>query len=214
VKLTPKQEMHLRNIKASDGAWRTAKRDAMVRAQIVAAQEDAQYLFARDREVRLGVDAGIPKLQIRRVGLGTSDSRTLEDSLHRTAGLASTLEVSEVATDPRWEPYGYVQETDTLSVHLDAERLSGAFSAMEVVLPPGDAVERLSLSRALFSINTRDDGSRYIASLTERWIPQLMAEHPVVNWMDSHEAEAFEYVDTLQAVGRHQGHIRTTMRRP
>lgn len=88
MNLTPKQDMHLANVKRADKAWRNAKSEAASRAQILAAEEIDAYASVRDREVRLALEAGVPKLRIGQYGLGTKSPSAVSESLARTERLA------------------------------------------------------------------------------------------------------------------------------
>lgn len=97
MKLNDKQAMHVRNVKIVDDQWRNAKRDAISRARTAAEKEVADYLAARDHEVRLAFEAGVPQLQISRDGLRTTSPIAVRESLARTAARAAVRAKSLLA---------------------------------------------------------------------------------------------------------------------
>ena len=84
VTINATQAMHIANVKTARAALRTAKAYSEARAKEIVATEMRAYQAALDHEVRLAFTAGVPKAQLRRDGLGTTDSKTLEDILKRT----------------------------------------------------------------------------------------------------------------------------------
>jgi hypothetical protein len=84
MKLNLAQAAHVARVRAADFAWRNARFGAAARAKIVAEKEVAGFLAARDLEVRLAFEAGVPKSQIGKDGLSTTSPVTLEESLART----------------------------------------------------------------------------------------------------------------------------------
>ena len=91
MNLSPVQKAHLQNVSVADRAWREAKTSARLRARFLADEEVASYLAARDHEVRLAFEAGVPKIRLRLEGLGTSSPETLDGSLARTEAAHRTL---------------------------------------------------------------------------------------------------------------------------
>jgi len=99
MKLTPTQEMYLRNVKRANDQWRNAKQDAAERARIIAAQEVESFRSAMDNQIRLAFDSGVPKSQLRVLGMGTTSPLPLDESLARTAAAHKAL-ASKLETDP------------------------------------------------------------------------------------------------------------------
>lgn len=97
--LTANQQVILNNLASCNLAWRSAKADAAARAKIIVEQEILAYLFEMDREVRMAVNAGIPKQRIAKEGLRTSSPNTLYESLGRTETMSNLIEQKEVAKE-------------------------------------------------------------------------------------------------------------------
>ena len=87
MKLTDKQTIHLRRVKTANDGWRKAKMDAAAHARLIAEREVETYRNAMDLEVRQAFDAGVPKAQIRTLGMATTNNEVINDSLARTEGL-------------------------------------------------------------------------------------------------------------------------------
>jgi hypothetical protein len=83
TKLSPKQEMILRAVATAQKALRDAKHDALKRAQQIAEHEVEEFSRARDHAVKIALDAGVPKAQIGRIGLGTTDHNTMKRIIAR-----------------------------------------------------------------------------------------------------------------------------------
>ena len=90
--LTSQHETHLRMVKTANAAWREAKAFAKARAKILAEKEVASFLYSMDLAVRRAHDAGVPNVQIREQGLGTTSPASVLDSLARSEGMAGQID--------------------------------------------------------------------------------------------------------------------------
>lgn len=185
TKLNPAQEMHLRNVKSAAVAYKNAKVGAIARAKIAADEEVENYRARMDYEVRLAFDAGVPKKQIREIGLGTSAPITLVESLSRTVTVGGSVGVKE--TDPHASRYSWERVRGSLTVTLDGAELDAAADAQDWTAP--DAIAA-GVDRAEFTVNIRADRSRYVSALTDDYLPEHERRHPVVAWAQAPENEA------------------------
>jgi hypothetical protein len=192
VRLSAQQVIHLKNVKTANEAWRSAKRNAVARARIVADEEIRSYQAAMDHEVRLAFEAEVPKLRIGRDGLGTSDPKTLEDSLSRTVAVAAER-AAKIATDPLAERYAFDETTGVLTVTLDGQTLDAAAEAQGWA---SETAAQAGVTSAEFQMMTRDDGSHYIAPLSPSFIDSHSLAHPVIAWAyeAKNEAEALAWL--------------------
>lgn len=174
TKLNSEQERLLNELRKADIAWRNAKEDAFTRAQQIADREVTGVLAVRDQLVRKAVEAKIPKLQIRLRGLGTTSPHTLDESLERTS-----LTAAMAAVDPH--PERYLIEDDHLIIRLEGDTLAHALS-VSGFNATNSAAKESGLHEARFKLVERPDGSTYFTNVTELWLPEHMAEHPVVSW--------------------------------
>lgn len=191
--LDEKQRAILTRIRAKRDAWKNAKVDAEQRAKAIVAEELSKYRLAMDLEVRQAVDAGIPKSRIREEGMGTKDSRTLEESLARTEAFAQA-ETERVERDPLAFRYSLTEQGD-LRVTLDGDELAAALEAQDWATLETD-------DYALFAVESRADGSRYLRTLTPDFLPEFGRRHPVVAWLlePRHEAEALSWLTKQDAM--------------
>lgn len=196
MKLTATHEMHLRNIHTADQAWRKAKVSADERAKAIAAEEIRSYLSAVDHEVRLAKEAGVPAVRIRVDGLGSQSPLKLRESLARTekssVGLAEKL-----SADPLAERYS--REGSDLVITLDGEALKDAAYEEDWSFA---AAKEAGVDTARFKIETRGDGSHYLAVRFHDVLPKnvpFLQEfgkvHPVIAWaqVPANEAEALAW---------------------
>ena len=86
---TLSQDALLAEIATADRAWRAGRFDNFDRHYRLAETETSLELATRDSLVRAGFESGIPKIRIARV-LGTTSTKTVRDSLDRTAGETRT----------------------------------------------------------------------------------------------------------------------------
>lgn len=204
AKLTPTQELHLERVRTVRASLREAKSFAEVRARAIALEEIAGHQAALDHEVRLAFNAGIAKLVIRRDGLGTQDSKTLEDILRRTAGAAAAL-AGKLESDPLANRYEW--DGNNLTATLSGLELEDALTEHdwnETVF----AAQRLGIDKARFEVNEAD-GRKWLTVREDAAMPDNRAfladhgnRHPVIAWMrePNHEAEALEWFETQVAV--------------
>lgn len=190
MKLDITQEMHIANVFTADQAWRSAKLNANARGRELARKEVAAYLAARDHEVRLALDAGVPKLQIRRDGLSTDSGATLKESLERTETAARML--VGVVSDPMASRYA-LDTKGVLTITLDGAALDQAAEEQDST---ANDVANAGANEAAFLVNTRADHTRYIEPVTSNWFAALSLLHPVVAWaaVPANEAEALDWV--------------------
>jgi hypothetical protein len=188
VIITAKHQMHMNNVRTADIAWRNAKRDAHARAKIIAAEEVASYLAARDHEIRQAVDAGVPKGRLRtKEILGSLDPKNLEDSLARTAAAANVL-AGQLESDPLAGKFSFDVATNILTIKLVGQELEGALWQQDIeTTVVGD-------DRAEFSLCTREDGSKYLSLVTELWIPDRSVQHPTAAWGITHEKDTLAWL--------------------
>lgn len=196
MNLTPKQELHLRHVKAANTAYREAKRDAMTRARILAAQEVADYQLAMDREVRLAMEAGVPNNQIYRSGLGTSNSNTFHESLARTAS-AQNGPLARRDADPLTGRYLYDETAGQLTVTLTGEAFDSAARELD-----WDAAQAIAegLNSAVFDVSAGQLSPTATGLLLPNnadWLPEFGNRHPVIVWMSVplHAAEALAWLE-------------------
>jgi hypothetical protein len=182
MKLTPKQEMHLRNVKAANLAWRAVKRDALTRARVIVEREVADHQLAMDREVRLAHEAGVPGTQIYRHGMGTTNAQPFYASLGRTAPSETR---ASIATDPLAGRYRWNAASEMLTITLAGRDLSDALDELDWDVSEAKAKE-LGLDGAEFIVRERADGSRYLTTNTVLWMPEYGNSHPVVFWATTH----------------------------
>lgn len=178
----------LRRLRANRDAWKNAKVDAAQRAKAIVADEISGYQTAMDLEIRHAVEAGIPKIRIREEGMGTKDSRTLEESLARTEALARA-QVDRLESDPLAFRYSLTEQGD-LKVTLDGDELAAALFAQDWATLETD-------DHAFFAVESRKDGSRYLQAVTPDFLPEFGKRHPVVAWLlqSKHEAEALAWLE-------------------
>ena len=188
VTLNPTQTMHIANVRTARAALRDAKAYSEARAKEIVATEIGGYQAALDHEVRLAFTAGVPKAQLRRDGLGTTDSKTLEDILKRTEGAAAAL-AGKLETDPLAHRYSFMAP-DVLTVTLAGQMLAEAGERVDCV---GEIP-----SSADFQVLTRDDGSLYLKTITPAHDADF-DKHPIVQWGRDHEAEALAWYDAREA---------------
>jgi hypothetical protein len=194
--LNPKQEIHLRNVRQANVAWRAAKIDAAARAKILAAQEVDGYLLAMDREVRMALEAGVPLSQIHRVGLGTTNVHTARASLARTAP-SSDNPLAERGSDPLAGRYSYDRATGELTVTLAGEPFERAANELDWDITQALAV---GLNVAVFDVDP--NGSQLVPAIAPTllhntdWLPQYGNRHPVIVWssVPANAAEALGWV--------------------
>lgn len=203
VLLNHTQQMHVRNVRAANKAWRVAKTEALARAKKLAAEEIAAYQHQMDLEVRLAFEAGVPKSQIGKEGMLTSAPKTVLDSLARTAGLATATAapLQTRQTDPLADRYQATTPADptqpqTLTVTLDADTLEAAMIAVRVDHSARAAVARDFGGPTKFAVD-RDDfgGRRFTPEPIEGVDPSgfifaLGERHPVWAWMQQSENRA------------------------
>lgn len=186
MKLTPTQEMHLRNVKRANDQWRNAKHDAAERARIIAAQEVESFRSAMDHQIRLAFDSGVPKSQLRVLGMGTTSPLPLDDSLARTAASHKAL-AAELETDALAHRYSFDIDTEILTVTLDGQTLQDART---------NARNETGEPSAEFNVSERPDGSRYLNNITQFAAAPTWDQHPVVSWIrdgSEHQAEALAW---------------------
>jgi hypothetical protein len=194
--LNPKQEMHVRNVRAANVAWRAAKIEAGARARVIAAREVSDYLLAMDREVRLALEAGVPRVQIFRDGLKTSSPNALRESLDRTAS-SSTGALATRGSDPLAGRYGYIQTTGELTVKLDGEPFERACDELDWDITQALAV---GLNVAVFHYDQANAQLELAVAPTlphnTDWLPQYGNRHPVIVWssVPANAAEALAWV--------------------
>ena len=189
VTINATQAMHIANVKTARAALRNAKAYSEARAKEIVATEMGAYQAALDHEVRLAFSAGVPKAQIRRDGLGTTDSKTLEDILKRTEGAAAAL-AGKLETDPLAHRYA-VTGPGVLTVTLAGQMLAEAGERVDCV---GSEIP----STADFQVLERDDGSPYLKTITPGHDAEFNA-HPIVAWGRAHEAEALAWLAAREA---------------
>lgn len=190
VALNPTQKMHVDRVRTVRASLRDAKAYSEARAKTLVSEELAGHQAALDHEVRLAFDAGVPKLQIRRDGLGTTDSKTLEDILKRTEGAAAAL-AGKLEADPLHERY--TLDGDVLTITLAGQELDAAHEAVS---------HYASTPTADFEVAKRQDGSRYITNITPLAEAPTWDEHAVVVWArnPANEREALNWVATHRAL--------------
>ena len=182
------QAMHIANVRTARTALRNAKAYSEARAKEIVATEIGGYQAALDHEVRLAFTAGVPKAQLRRDGLGTTDSKTLEDILKRTEGAAAAL-AGKLETDPLAHRYAFTAP-DVLTVTLAGQELAEAGERV-------DCVGEIPTS-ADFQVLEREDGSLYLKTITSAHDAAFNA-HPIVTWGRAHEAEALAWFAAREA---------------
>jgi hypothetical protein len=165
MKLTPKQEMHLRNVKAANLAWRAVKRDALTRARVIVEREVADHQLAMDRH-----------------GMGTTNAQPFYASLGRTAPSETR---ASIATDPLAGRYRWNAASEMLTITLAGRDLSDALDELDWDVSEAKAKE-LGLDGAEFIVRERADGSRYLTTNTVLWMPEYGNSHPVVFWATTH----------------------------
>lgn len=184
--LNPTQKLHVDRVRLVRTALRDAKLYAQARAKAIVLDEIAGYQAAVDHEVRLAFDAGVSKLQLRRDGLGTTDSKTLEDILKRSEGAALAL-AGKLETDPLAHRYSFDIDTEILTVTLDGQTLQDART---------NARNEAGEPSAEFTVSARPDGSRYLNNITQFATAPTWDQHPVVSWIrdgSEHQAEALAW---------------------
>jgi hypothetical protein len=191
VKLNPTQTLHVERVRIVRSSLREAKTYSESRARELVTKELAGHQTALDHEVRLAFDAGVPKLQLRRDGLGTMDSKTLEDILKRTEGAAVAL-AGRLESDPL--AHRYSLDGTVLTVTLADLDLERATKGRTWIGKMPDS--------ARFQIVTRADGSQFIGPFEEQ--AQNDADynpHPIVSWLNKreNEAEAWAWVEGQMA---------------
>ena len=188
VTINATQAMHIANVRTARTALRNAKAYSEARAKEIVVEEIGGYQAALDHEVRLAFTAGVPKAQIRRDGLGTTDSKTLEDILKRTEGAAAAL-AGKLETDPLAHRYAFTAP-DVLTVTLAGQTLGEAGERV-------DHVGEIPTS-AEFQVLERDDGSLYLKTITPAHDADFN-KHPIVTWGREHEAEALAWYEAREA---------------
>jgi hypothetical protein len=158
------QQLHLRNVHTTNTAYRNAKRDALLRAKEIAAEEIAGYLNARNLEVRLAYEAGIPKSQIGREGMGTSDPKTVEDALNATQ---RSVDV-ELESAPLSGPSFTRNDDRTITLTLHGQAFEAA--CREFGWDSGKAPNSWALDAEGYPIAETD------------FIPEIGKRHPVGAW--------------------------------
>ncbi|MET4703066.1 hypothetical protein [Frigoribacterium sp. UYMn621] len=180
MKISPKQELHIRNVRAAAIAWRTAKADALMRARQLAEREVADYLLAMDREVRLANDAGVPSSRIYREGLGTKNPHSFYESMKRTAH-TDEGPLARRENDPNAGRYAW-NEQKRLVVTLTGSAWDSATDELD--WDAGQALEA-GLNMAVFDW----DGSTLVPSIAPEipdnldWLQRFGNRHPVIVWM-------------------------------
>lgn len=158
-----------------------------MRARLLVDEEIAGYTASLEHEVRQAYEAGIPKRRIRMEGLGTSDSKTLEDMLNHTAAAHAAL-IERFQDDPHAGRYIYDEYSVVLTVTLTGRALDDALTEQEWTLSADEASAR-HFNVAEFSVDTRDDGSTFLVAITDGFVPTLGLLHPVVAWVRFPENE-------------------------
>ncbi|MFF2388918.1 hypothetical protein [Agromyces sp. NPDC058104] len=176
VNLTPKQEMHLRNVRTAAEARRNAKAGAAARAREIVAQEMAEYDKRLDIEVRMAFDAGAPKSQIGDA-MGTTNMGTVRDSLNRTDSIAEALR----ADRPSDDRFAWNAETGVLNVTLSGDDLTAACAAEGW---PVEEAMKHGLASAEFTVQ-----SGVLVPASGDFLIEHGRRHPVTVWGLAHEAE-------------------------
>lgn len=194
MKIDPAREAILQRVRVAKAALVNAKRDAHIRARLIVEDEVASYTASLEHEVRQAFEAGIPKRRIRLEGLGTSDAKTLDDMLRHTKAAYEAL-AANLAADPLCERYSLDSDARELRVTLDGADLTAALYECDYPTDDPAFVAKHELASATLKVNTREDGSLYLTSVTELWIPELANSHPVVAWAQqpANEAEALAW---------------------
>lgn len=178
MRLTPTQEMHVRNVAAADSAWRSAKVSAYVEAKRIADESVAAHLAKRNALVRIAFEAGVPRQQLGKLGLHTSAPITLTQALERTEGIKVVADAIE--TDPLAGRYRLDNQNEAPG---DGSMLTVALSAEDVRSSTAPAPERFELRMRA------TDGV---------FIPFPEAGHetsPVIRWLDAHREELNEWLN-------------------
>lgn len=181
--LDEKQRMHIRNVRTATLAYQKSKAEALARAKTSALAEVNSYRSAMDHEVRQAFAAGVPKLQIRRDGMGTTDSRTLEESLARSVATAQLA--AELERDPLAHKFRLGERPRTVVVTLSGEQLAGAIDKWcdehdRIVLSALTAPE---YAEATIEVAKRPDGSTHLSAVTPNAIKPSYTKHPAVYWV-------------------------------
>lgn len=92
TKLTELGGIHLRSVYTADQAMKAARASIRAWAREQCAERVRSYQAAVDHEIRLAIDAGVPRSQILEAGLSTKSWSTLYESLARTAAVSSTID--------------------------------------------------------------------------------------------------------------------------
>lgn len=195
MNLNTRQQVHMKNVQIANRAWRDARRDADMRAKLIAADEVSGYQAAMDNQIRVAYDSGISKLRLHTEGLFSKDSKGLEQSLKRTAPAAAAL-ADKLISDPYAGRYKWDTVMQRIVVTLTDQAFADALKAQDYTMTPA-AAERVGLNTALFEVRTRADGSQFIAPETERWLPEYLNAHPTVSWGDraANDAEMFAWYE-------------------
>lgn len=188
---SPQQAVHLQNVKTAIDALRRAKRDAGARARLIASEEIQSYQNAADHEVRLAFEAGVPKRQLRMEGMGTSDAKTLDDSLKRTeAAMGSISALIEAEAVDAGMAYKWDRSREHVTITLSGETLAAACAkdGWDVADVSGG-----EFASATFTLETGWSGPVLrFQDPTMKWgwvgAPHYKS-HPVVFWMMNIERE-------------------------
>jgi hypothetical protein len=145
--------------------------------------EISAHQYEVDRLVRVAVEAGVPKRQVGILGLGTSDYKTLKESLNRTEGVVT---ITHAETDPLAVRYSLTEDGD-LRVTLNDEELKKAMYDVNYDEKMGGPAPTF----ADFTTEDTDRGTRLKAispTETNNW-----ERNPAVYWTYEREAEALAW---------------------
>lgn len=188
TRLTPKQEMHVKNVQIASDAYKRAKAHAIERARRIAMQEISDYQAKLDLEVRLAFEAGVSKRRIGEEGMGTSAGKTVLDSLARTEESAEAIVTS---FDPLADRYSLNDERTVLTVTLDGPEFDQACRDEEWA--PEEA-RSLGFHEAFFTV----DGG-VLTPASSDFMPEHGRRHPVVVWVLHNDAEALTWLREVAA---------------
>jgi hypothetical protein len=188
VHLNAQQAIHLKRVRTADEAWRHASRDALARAKLLAEEEVASFLAARDHEIRLAFESGVPKKRLYQEGLLTTSSKTLEESLRRTEAMAEQQRHAAEANAP--ERYRWTGERDQFGRPTFIVSMAGDTDWLAWVDEKRRnkqlrSAELMETTTALFYVD--DQGQ--VGTMEYDMSGAVMVDHPVVAW---HKRERFQ----------------------
>jgi hypothetical protein len=187
VILDTKKQMHLNNVRKANKAYREAKIGARALVKKRVEEELATYRSAMDMEVRLAVEAGVPKSVIAQEGMLTTNVRDVYTSLERTQHAHDAL-AEELERDPLAGRYE-IDYDGSLVVTLTGQTFQEAAEAYADHEWSQTAAEADGVNSARFAIAERVDGSTYLDAITPISI-ERGGLHPVVMWMSQAQNEA------------------------